>query len=56
MELNIYFREETNLIKVFHKGEIDTFTAPKLRNKLESIKITSKSINRIRFIESCIYG
>ncbi|CAM5188093.1 Anti-sigma factor antagonist OS=Ureibacillus acetophenoni OX=614649 GN=SAMN05877842_111150 PE=3 SV=1 [Ureibacillus acetophenoni] len=39
MELNIYFREETDLVKVFIKGEIDTFTAPKLRNKLESIKI-----------------
>jgi len=39
MELNIYFREETDLVKVFIEGEIDTFTAPKLRNKLESIEI-----------------
>ncbi len=39
MELNIHFRKESNLLKVFIEGEIDTFTAPKLRDKLESFDI-----------------
>lgn len=42
MELYIHFHEKGNLLKVFIEGEIDTFTAPKLHHKLESIQIVPK--------------
>lgn len=41
MELNIHFHKENNILKVFIEGEIDTFTAPKLRDELEAIDIDS---------------
>nr|WP_106781576.1 STAS domain-containing protein [Lysinibacillus timonensis] len=44
MEMSIHFREEGNLLSVFVMGEIDTFTAPKLRDKLDSIEINNFAI------------
>lgn len=39
MNVNVQFREDEGVLKGFVEGEIDTFTAPILRQELESIKI-----------------
>lgn len=40
MNVNVQFREEGSVMRGFVEGEIDTFTAPILREELESIRIT----------------
>lgn len=40
MNVNVQFREDEGVLKGFIEGEIDTFTAPVLRQELESIQIT----------------
>ncbi len=39
MELNVLFHKEKNKLKVIIEGEVDTFTAPKLRDQLDTIEI-----------------
>lgn len=41
MNVNIQFREEGKVLKGYVEGEIDTFTAPVLREELDSITMTS---------------
>lgn len=40
MKVGIHFQEEGSILKGFIEGEIDTFTAPTLRDELESIAIS----------------
>ena len=40
MKVSIHFQEEGNILKGFITGEIDTFTAPTLRDELESTVIS----------------
>lgn len=61
MQLNIHVRGENELIKVFIEGEIDTFTAPKLREKLESINIAPNDfieldLSKVVYIDSTGLG
>lgn len=44
MNINVYFREEDTALLGFIEGEIDTFTAPILREELNAIKITERLI------------
>ncbi|MER2000068.1 MAG: STAS domain-containing protein [Lysinibacillus sp.] len=39
MNINVRFREEGKFMKGFVEGEIDTFTAPILREELDSIRM-----------------
>lgn len=39
MNVNVQFREDGNVMRGFVEGEIDTFTAPILREELDSIRI-----------------
>jgi anti-sigma B factor antagonist len=40
MNVNVQFREDGDLLLGFIEGEIDTFTAPTLRDELDSIRIS----------------
>ena len=42
MDINIQFREEGNLLLGLIEGEIDTFTAPILREELEKIELSNE--------------
>lgn len=44
MELIIHSREYSDTLKVFIEGEIDTYTAPKLRDKLDSIEVKPEGL------------
>ncbi|SOC42129.1 STAS domain-containing protein [Ureibacillus acetophenoni] len=61
MELNIHFRKINNVLSVFIEGEIDTFTAPKLREKLESIVISQErlielDLSKVTYMDSTGLG
>lgn len=46
MNVNVQFRENGNVLRGYIEGEIDTFTAPILRQELETVRIIEG-----RFIE-----
>jgi anti-sigma B factor antagonist len=39
MNVNVQFREDGNVLRGYIEGEIDTFTAPVLREELETVSI-----------------
>ncbi|RUL53670.1 MULTISPECIES: STAS domain-containing protein [Lysinibacillus] len=39
MNVNVQFREDGEIIKGFIEGEVDTYTAPLLRDELDTIRI-----------------
>ena len=39
MNINVQFREEDKMMRGFVEGEVDTFTAPILREELDSIRM-----------------
>lgn len=39
MNVNVQFREDDSVMRGFIEGEIDTFTAPILREELDSIPL-----------------
>lgn len=39
MNVNVQFREDGNILRGYIEGEIDTFTAPVLREELETVRI-----------------
>ena len=39
MNVNVQFREAENVLRGYIEGEIDTFTAPVLREELETVSI-----------------
>lgn len=39
MNVNVQFREDGDVLRGYIEGEIDTFTAPVLREELESIQV-----------------
>lgn len=61
LEVNIHVREQGNLMIIYIMGEIDTYTAPKLREKFESIKINESSIfeldlSKVEYMDSTGLG
>ncbi len=40
MNINVQFRQNENIIRGFVEGEIDTYTAPVLREELDNLRIT----------------
>lgn len=39
MNVNVQFREDGNIVRGYIEGEIDTYTAPILREELEAVQI-----------------
>lgn len=61
MNVNVQFREEGDLLKVFIEGEIDAFTAPVLRAQLDLIKILEGltielNLSELRYMDSTGLG
>lgn len=61
MNIHVQFREENNLTIGFVEGEIDTFTAPILREELESIQMEEGQtievdLSRVTYMDSTGLG
>ncbi|NLY79733.1 MAG: STAS domain-containing protein [Lysinibacillus sp.] len=61
MNVNVQFREEENILYGMIEGEIDTFTAPALREELEAITIKEKAtveldLSKVTFMDSTGLG
>lgn len=61
MEVKVYFKEDNAVLRGFIEGEIDTFTAPKLRESLETIEVNEKSnieidLSGVSYIDSTGLG
>lgn len=61
MDVNIQFREEGNLLLGFIEGEIDTFTAPTLREELEKIQLSKEisvelDLSKVNYMDSTGLG
>ncbi|GGG24906.1 anti-sigma-B factor antagonist [Lysinibacillus alkalisoli] len=61
MEITINFKEEKEILHVLVKGEIDAYTAPKLRDKLDAIEIEEKAniaidLSEVTYIDSTGLG
>lgn len=61
MNINVQFREENNAIKGFVEGEIDTFTAPILREELDSIRMVEGqtievNLSKVTYMDSTGLG
>ncbi|WP_332646315.1 STAS domain-containing protein [Lysinibacillus sp. 54212] len=61
MNINVYFREEDAVLRGFVEGEIDTFTAPILREELDVIKITEQhtielDLSKVSYMDSTGLG
>ena len=61
MNINVYFREDDERYRGFVEGEIDTFTAPILREELDRIKITERltielDLSKVSYMDSTGLG
>lgn len=61
MNVNVQFREDGNVLKGYIEGEIDTFTAPVLREELETVKIVEGlyielNLSKINYLDSTGLG
>lgn len=61
MNVNVQFREDGDLLLGFIEGEIDTFTAPTLRDELDSIQIleglhVELDLSNVSFMDSTGLG
>lgn len=61
MNVNVQFREDGNVLKGYIEGEIDTFTAPVLREELETVRIVEGRIieldlSKVNYMDSTGLG
>lgn len=61
MNVNVQFREDGNVLFGFIEGEIDTYTAPILREELESIRISNNlsielDLSKVNYMDSTGLG
>ncbi|MEG0384645.1 STAS domain-containing protein [Solibacillus cecembensis] len=61
MNVNVQFREDGNVMRGYIEGEIDTFTAPVLRDELEAVQIVEGrrvelDLSKVNYIDSTGLG
>lgn len=61
MNVSVQFREEGKVMRGFVEGEIDTFTAPILREELESIRLVEGqtievNLSKVTYMDSTGLG
>ena len=61
MNVNVQFREEGKVLKGFVEGEIDTFTAPVLREELDLIRMVEGqsieiNLSKVTYMDSTGLG
>jgi anti-sigma B factor antagonist len=61
MNVNVQFREDGNVIRGYIEGEIDTFTAPILREELDTIHIAEGQLieldlSKVNYMDSTGLG
>ncbi|GLC89395.1 STAS domain-containing protein [Lysinibacillus piscis] len=61
MDIIVYFKEQNQQLYGFIEGEIDTFTAPKLRDELENIKFNENrdivlDLSKVHYMDSTGLG
>jgi len=61
MNVNVQLREDEKIIKGFVEGEIDTFTAPILRDELDSIPLSEGltieiNLSKVTYMDSTGLG
>ncbi|MGE7916546.1 STAS domain-containing protein [Lysinibacillus xylanilyticus] len=61
MDMTIHFKELDNKLYGFVEGEIDTFTASRLREELEAVKITEGleielNLSKVNYMDSTGLG
>ena len=61
MNVNVQFREDGSVLRGYIEGEIDTFTAPILREELETVRIVEGrkielDLSKINYMDSTGLG
>ena len=61
MNINVQFREEDKMMRGFIEGEIDTFTAPILREEFDAIRmkegqIIEVNLSKVTYLDSTGLG
>ena len=61
MNVNVQFREDGNVLKGYIEGEIDTYTAPFLREGLETVQIVEGrkielDLSKVNYMDSTGLG
>ena len=61
MNVNVQFREDGNVLRGYIEGEIDTFTAPVLREELDSVRIVEGrlielDLSKVNYMDSTGLG
>lgn len=61
MNVNVQFREDGNVLRGYIEGEIDTFTAPVLREELETVRIVEGrlielDLSKVNYMDSTGLG
>lgn len=61
MNVNVQFREDGNVLRGYIEGEIDTFTAPVLREELEMVRIVEGrlielDLSKVNYMDSTGLG
>ena len=61
MNVNVQFREDASVLRGYIEGEIDTFTAPILREELETVRIVEGrkielDLSKINYMDSTGLG
>lgn len=61
MNVNVQFREDGNVLRGYIEGEIDTFTAPVLREELETVRIVEGQLieldlSKVNYMDSTGLG
>lgn len=61
MNVNVQFREDGNVLKGYIEGEIDTYTAPILREELETVQIAEGrkielDLSKVNYMDSTGLG
>ena len=61
MNVNVQFREDDNVLRGYIEGEIDTFTAPVLREELETVhlvegRMIELNLSKVNYMDSTGLG
>ncbi|MEK4626947.1 MAG: STAS domain-containing protein [Solibacillus sp.] len=61
MNVNVQFREDENVLRGYIEGEIDTFTAPILREELDAVQIVAGrlielDLSKVNYMDSTGLG
>lgn len=61
MNVNVQFREDGNVLKGYIEGEIDTYTAPVLREEFETVQIVEGrkielDLSKVNYMDSTGLG